>query len=225
MEISFYRYAAIVKNLRGVVLCELCESEKASWLFSRFRYRSLGFPPSIYPRITKKRKNFVRLYYPSGAIAKAVDVLSKKIDRMIAEALVLSSTYISPLLVVEYDFSFFERNSLASVYTAKLLSDKDWKLHLRIADYSILDMYRWSTENAWKALNEGDISRALEAREEKVLADIKRYWRISSSKGRVFLAYIDNLSLFYRLKLLDEVKELGEDVAAALAIIPAVLVF
>lgn len=225
MEISFYRYAAIVKNLRGVILCEFCESEKASWLFSRFKYRSLGFPPSIYSRLYKKKKNFVQLYYPSEAIAKVVEILSQKIDRRIAEVLVLSSTYISPLLVVEYDFSFFERNSVANIYTAKLLSDKDWKLHLRIADYSILDMYQWSTENAWKALNEGKISQALEEREEKVLKDIKRYWRITSDKGRVFLAYIDNFRLLYGLKILNDVRELGEDVAATLAIIPAVLVY
>ena len=225
MKISFYRYAAIVKNLRGVVLCSDCSSEKAEWLFDRFRYRSLGFSPAIYPDVREKRKNFVELYYPSEAVAKIAEILAEKIDVALAESLVLASTYISPLLVVGYDYSFFERNSVASVRTARLLSDRDWKLHLRIADYTVLDFYQWSTLNALEAVGKGKIEEALEERENKILKDVKRYWRISSDKGMVFLTYIDNLRLFYSLKILSRISQLGEDAASCMAIIPAVNIF
>ena len=225
MKISFFRYAAIVKNLRGVVLCGDCSSEKAEWLFSKFRYRSLGFPPSVYQVLKKKRKNFVELYYPSETIAKIVERVSKKVDKAVAESLILASTYISPLLVVEHDFSFFERTSVAEVRTSKLLSDKDWRLHLRIADYTVLDFYQWSTLNAWSAIRERRVDEALEERERKILKDVKRYWRISSERGRVFLVYVDNLRLFYSLRVLDDISMLGEDAAASMAIIPAVYIF
>jgi len=48
VAVSFARYAAIVKNLRGVVLADLLEeaaSRGLEWLTKRFRYRDLGVVP------------------------------------------------------------------------------------------------------------------------------------------------------------------------------------
>ena len=39
-EVCFYRYAAIVKNLRGVIYWKGESKDKLDWLLSRFKYRS-----------------------------------------------------------------------------------------------------------------------------------------------------------------------------------------
>jgi len=52
--IMFSRYAALVKNMRGVVLFSPTDdvSEDLKWLVERFRYRVLGVPQSLVERVS-----------------------------------------------------------------------------------------------------------------------------------------------------------------------------
>ena len=60
--VDFARYAAIVKNLRGVVAADLEESgveESIKWLASRFRYRDLGVGPMMVERFGSELQKFL----------------------------------------------------------------------------------------------------------------------------------------------------------------------
>ena len=72
---------------------------------------------------------------------------------------------------------------------------------MRIADYTILDMYEFSLTTVLRVIENcstSNISRVLSESLKVIKRDIKRYWRIlcSNTAGRVFLYYIDNLKLY-----------------------------
>ncbi len=230
--VSFAYYAAIVKNLRGVLLFDPGDEgawSRVGWLRRRFRYRNLGVTPSVSgPRVEGLlgSRVFRRLYYPLRAYEGFVSALrSAGVDGLFAEAVVLSSAYISPLLVLSEDYlRMVRRYSLGEVRVCKELGDREWKLHLRIADYSILDSYEGMVEKSIeyvRAPGDDEVrERVLAERREFVARDSRRYWRIACESGEPFLLYLDPLLILESLG--GGVGELTEDHAAALAVVPAV---
>lgn len=230
--VSFAYYAALVKNLRGVLLLDPGDEgawARVGWLRRRFRYRNLGVTPSVSgPRVSEllESRVFRRLYYPVKGLEELVGHLSSHgLNPLLAEAVVLSSAYISPLLILSEGFvNEVRRYSIGAVRVCRELGDRDWKLHLRIADYSILDSYEPMVEEGMKYVR----GRGGERVREEVLGerrafaekDSRRYWRISCGEGEPFLLYLDPLLM---LEEAGGVRDwLGEEHAAALAVVPAV---
>ncbi len=231
--VSFAFYAALVKNLRGVILFNP-EDERAwsriEWLRKRFRYRNLGITPSVNGEGVEELLRsgvFRRLYYPLKDYEELVDAVSAAgIDRLFAEAVVFSSTYISPLLILSEKYlREASKYSAGVVRACKKLDNKDWKLHLRIADYTILDSYeamvRGSMEYIRGISDEGVRRGVLAERRAFTKKDARRYWRIACEEGDPFLLYLDPLLI---LEGAGEgvLSGLTEEHAAALAIVPAV---
>ena len=114
------------------------------------------------------------------------------------------------------------------VRTCKELDDGSWKLHLRIADYTILDMYERCIEENIKVLNllksnsVEEINKVLEERIARVKKDKKRYWRIICDSGKIFLYYVDLLRIFIDVirKEKIDIHRLVGDYAAALSTVP-----
>lgn len=103
---SFARYAALVENLRGVVLADLSDEgvwSSIKWLIKRFKYRNLGLVPSIIGRFSDRLSKhlsgnpFVELAPPVEYVNSLVDPLSAVSDlgTEVSELLVYSSVYIS----------------------------------------------------------------------------------------------------------------------------------
>jgi hypothetical protein len=231
----FPEYAALVKNLRGVVYFDPQEEvgEHLSWLTNRFRYRILGVTPFLLDLKPEfKDKPFVRLVYPLEALEKlarlAADTLG--IARGVCEAVVLASSYVCPILALGRGaVEELEKLSVARVESKLDLDNKGWKLHLRIADYTVLDLYQWSTKHAsllWKS-REG--AGFVEARKKRIEKDKKRYWRLASGDSRpwTFMHYLDLAGQLARsgaeLRSLDESARAGLAIEAAVVIAPSKL--
>lgn len=237
---SFAKYAALVKNLRGVVIADLDEEgvwDSVKWLIKRFRYRDLGVTPSVVNKYRDKLAQylngnpFVELSLPINAINYLVEILSKiaQIRIEVAELLVYSSTYISPAMVIGFSYlNYFKNLATDTVNICKDLDINSWKLHLRIADYAILDFYRECVEEMVIMLRHYDINEKAKLLKEivmnrkiRILKDKKRYWRIACNNGKPFLFYIDMGVLVYNYNLL---QYLEVDHAAGLAIVPLIII-
>ncbi len=232
MATSFARYAAIVKNLRGVVLADFSEervSEEVDWLTKRFKYRDLGVVPWVLENFGDRLRGrlggnpFRELYAPVEAVAEAVDAFQGAlgVSRAVAELLVFASTYISPGILAGERF-LGELRGLAedSVFACRKMDLNSWKLHLRIADYTVLDFYERSVEEAIAShRGEADVEAVLGERKSRISRDKKRYWRIACDEGELFLLYVDNLALAHRKSLL---KSLKAEACPALSIVPVV---
>mgnify|MGYP000394957794 CR=1 FL=1 len=236
MSINFARYAAVVKNLRGVVIADLNEKGVESsihWLVARFKYRNLGIGPQMInvfrDRLAKYLggKPFRELTYPIPQLLQFTKILqSIGLNSILAEGLTLASIYISPLMVIGNRYTqILEELGVAAVRVSKEMNIQEWKLHMRIADYSILDLYEESIEEGIKAINEAKqgnltvINNILRNRKARISKDISRYWRIKSDFGRTFLIYVDMLEL-----IKDQLKMLSIDQAPALSIIPIIII-
>ncbi|RLF00186.1 MAG: hypothetical protein DRJ63_03165 [Thermoprotei archaeon] len=232
---SFHLYAATVKNLRGVVYSGDSPNvfeEKIKWLVRRFRYRNLGYLPELakkYPIIEKYLgKPFIRLYYPIPELKELVELLEEKLGTA-SKYIALSSIYVSPLVVIgEKTLSTVQEFSVDCVMTEKDMSDRDWKLHMRIADYTVLDFYKWSTEVSSKILQlyfrGEDYSTLIAERISKIRADKRRYWRISSDKGKPIIMYLDLLSRVIETDLARDLKSYLSVAPAVLAIVSAIII-
>ena len=230
----FSRYAAIVKNLRGIILVESeGEEEALNWLMKRFKYRSLAVPPSMSK--LRNRKGFRRLLeaaYPNEGLKKMVEIFAEefRLPFGVIEAATLASAYVSPILAVgEWASNMLSPLTVGRVDLKKPLDGKGWKLHLRIADYTVLDAYEWSVNHAEKLwLPNLNLKAFQEERTAKVKKDIKRYWRLTEGEGEAkpFLLYVDlAFQASTRSNLLDRLKSLKvEEVSAGLALEAAVLV-
>ena len=234
----FARYAAIVKNLRGIVYVEELNDYSwkiIKWLIQRFKYRDLGLAPSIVNKFGNPLKDYLKgnpfreLVYPIQNLSKIISLFQGILPYELVESIIFSSLYISPLLVIGNKVhNIIHSIGIDHVYTNKTLDIKDWKLHLRIADYTILDMYeKCVMENieALKCFRFGNtycVKKIIEERCNRVKNDKKRYWRIISDEGRPFLTYIDPLNILFNANLISKDTELLEDYASGLAIIPAV---
>ena len=236
MYVNFAKYAAIVKNLRGVVIANLNEEgveNSIHWLTSRFKYRNLGIGPHMFNSSRDKLakylggKPFRELTYPIPQLLQFTRILqSAGIELLLAEGLTLASTYISPLMVIGNKYArVLENLGVACIKVSRELNIQEWKLHMRIADYSILDSYEKCVVEGLKAINaakEGNediINNILRDREVRVLKDMSRYWRIRSDFGKSFFVYVDVLKL-----IKDRLRTLSTDQATALAIIPVILI-
>ena len=236
-------YAALVKNLRGVIYSCLSGEELAerlSWLKKRFRYRRLGVTPSLLRAHGEIAGRFmgsplVELRNPFPGLEELLSAYEELTDLSpaVLEAYCYSSIFVSPLLVLGQDCA----RELAplvvdAVRVGRELTDKDYKLHMRIADYTVLDFYPWATASARQALlalAQGlEAASLLEERRRRVAQDTRRYWRVMSEGGRDFLLYLDLLPLLAEGAGPEEVRALlrgrEELVPATLAIISAVVV-
>lgn len=219
------KYAATVKNLRGVLLFLEMEdaAESIEWLVEHFRYRNLGVPPGLREKIEMK-KPFVELSYPSGELEKLVELLvDMRIERTTAEAVVLASAHVSPVFALDgKSVRFLGPLEVGSIRTKKKLTDRDLKLHLRIADYTVLDFYGWSVENAERFWTCRETEKLLEERRRRIEKDVKRYWRISG-EGKKFLVYLDPVQFICRKGGLEKLRKLDSSwTSAGLAIGAAV---
>lgn len=235
----FASYAAIVKNLRGVVLFDLEERgvwDTVKWLTGRFKYRNLGVTPLVYEKYRDKLGKYTSgnpfkpLTYPLRELEEFTSEFIKcsKLEPELIELLVFSSLYISPAMVIGDKYAQRLRDlSVESVKTCRDMSTGDWKLHVRIADYTVLDMYEFSVTSALRVLEEcstSGLSNALSERISAVKKDTKRYWRIKCEESeRVFLYYVDNLKLYTESCGVSELCG-RSNVAAALAVIPVIII-
>jgi hypothetical protein len=236
----FARYAAVVKNLRGVTLFDLGEEgswDSVEWLVRRFRYRDLGVTPSVYRRYPGRLEKYMGgnpfrlLTYPipelegfTGEFSRCVGV-----EYEVAELLVLSSVYVSPAIVIGRRFEEqLGRLSVESVRTCRDLDTEDWKLHMRIADYTVLDMYEYAVSGALEvseSCSGGKLGEVLSARLELIRRDVRRYWRIVCGEptARAFLYYVDNLRLYAQNCGLEGLCGRG-NLSAALAVVPVITI-
>jgi len=235
----FSNYVALVKNLRGVVLVRPQDQEAeqlVQWLGQRFRYRNVGVPSSIIeksPAFFESRlagNPFVELTYPLDSLAKVVERVSQlsNIPQEVVEGIILASAYASPVICLGSSlYGELQGLSIDEVHTKIELSDKEWRLHLRIADYSVLDLYRWSTEQA-KYLWQGKLTGFAQARRERIIRDKRRYWRLQQGDNipQPFLCYVDLAQIIaLNPSLVKEIVSLPQaEVCAGLAIIAAVVV-
>ncbi len=244
----FARYAAIVKNLRGIVVFNLDENgiwDSLVWLVQRFRYRNLGLTPLLLQKYRPVLRDYLNgnpfreLVYPIEELKGLTGLLKQLFDipLEVAEGLMFASTYISPLIIVGKTYrASIEENavSIVRVCRDKRMDLKQWKLHLRIADYTVLDFYEKNIEENLEVLssiingkvNPDNVKKIIEKRVERVKKDTKRYWRIKCSSGQPFLYYIDPL-----VKIIEAVaqnrldpRELKLDYAAGLSIVPVIYV-
>ncbi|MEM4425333.1 MAG: hypothetical protein QW335_05085 [Candidatus Nezhaarchaeales archaeon] len=196
----------MVKNMRGVVVFDPAEdvSQDLKWLTNRFKYRILGISPSLAKNLTKVVKPLVPLAYPHREVMDFVDFTSRtlNLEYGIAEAICLASCYVSPLLALGSRAQSFMREVAVSEVTSKIeIGLKDWKLHLRIADYSVLDLYEWSTTQAQKLwFDDVSIEEVMSERATAIKRDERRYWRLQrgSLEPRTFLVYLDLIQSLYK---------------------------
>mgnify|MGYP007013813272 CR=1 FL=1 len=232
-----------MKNLRGVIYSCLDEgafSSKLSWLRRRFRYRSLGLPPCMLERYGQVVRgmlgpNLIELHAPLPGLEGLISAYSRilKLGQDVIEAYCFASIYVSPLMVLGGGcLGALGPLIIDRVLVGGELTDKDYKLHMRIADYTVLDFYLWATSSAQEAvmaLSRGeDIKRLLEERRERIEKDKHRYWRIISEQGRPLVLYLDLLPLLAANLSPEEAGELVRSyeslVPATLAIVSAIVI-
>jgi hypothetical protein len=234
----FSRYAAAVKNLRGVLLLEPEEENieaSLDWLVKRFKYRNVGIPPSLVAggrNLFQKHLEkgpFLELAYPVKSLTSLVDLVETGLglEKSKAEALVLASAYVSPLLMLgKKSLRSLEPLSVDRVEARVKLTPRDLKLHLRIADYSVLDFYRWSVENAERLWVTKNLSDLVKERAERIARDKKRYWRLrGGEKPLPFLLYVDLVqTIVNNPGLLKNLMKLPpQEASAGLAVLTAVI--
>ncbi len=231
----FYRYVALVKNLRGVIYSRLEPddfSRMLKFVVKRFKYRNIGIPPQLYSNYREyvesiKSRSLVNLFYPVSSVKKGIEYLClmEKDFSIEIETLCLASVFISPLIILGEDsLAYLRRFIRNKILSSKSLDLKNIKLHLRIVDYSILDAYVWSTENGLKYLKAvasgEDYSKILKERESFIEKDIKRYWRIKEKAGKTIVIYADILDILKTQNIASKLMEImGEDAPSILSVI------
>jgi hypothetical protein len=225
-----------VKNLRGIVYLDVEEQgieEALNWLVDRFRYRNLGVTPSMVNKVPSffegrlSGKPFVKLVYPTKSVKELINLISNglKFKEDAVEAVVLASAYVSPIIVLGNNArEKLESMSVDRVESKVKLDTRGWKLHLRIADYTVLDLYQWSTAHAESLWDEVQ-ANFVRARTMRITRDKRRYWRLKegTSKPWTFLLYVDLAQLIVpRLK--NEIKRIDKSSSVGLAIEAAVIV-
>ncbi len=231
--VLFTSYVKLVKNLRGVVLFDPKDKsylEGIGWLSSRFRYRNLGVPPMLASRLPEKLfrgRVFRRLFYPVEPLAELPFIMMRTgVPNYFAEAIVLSSVYISPILLISRSLEdALSKGCLGMVKVCGGLSVKDWKLHVRIAGYSIIDFYEDMIDLSLEYIrgSKNDGKEIIEKRMGIVINDAKRYWRISCGENEtpldVFIYYYDPLKPMVKHGLR---KLLKPEHAPGLSVVPVV---
>ncbi len=206
MVVDLPRYVFLVKNLRGVLAVEPENAEKyVGWLAKRFRYRDLGVPEclvSAAKHVFEKYlggKPFHVLTYPTARVAEAAtelaESLGSRIGDCIAEAILLASAYAAPIHASEPVIRRLEESGLVvHIVRGPKMDTKNAKLHLRIVDYTVLDMYIDSINEAvlW-IRNSCEKGKLHKLRLERALRVEKRYWRLTGKGENIIVAYVDYL--------------------------------
>jgi hypothetical protein len=112
--------------------------------------------------------------------------------RATAETMVLASVYACPLICLgPAALAAVQPFAVDAAETAVALSDKDWRLHFRIADYTVLDLHQWSTDHA-RHLWRDDANDFTQARRQRIAKDKRRYWRLQQGAGPLnpFILYL-----------------------------------
>jgi hypothetical protein len=195
------KYAALVKNLRGVILADFDErgvQESLEWLSKHFKYRDLALSPSLAElRKVNGLEKFLELVYPAEELRRMVKLFSDYLTSPFeaCEAVILASTYVSPVMAVgKWAFKALEPLTVKIVKSNVKLDVKGWKLHFRIADYTVLDSYNWSVAHAEKLWNQKfEADKFRSERVEKIRKDSKRYWRLAKgeNEGKPLILYLD----------------------------------
>ncbi len=249
MQVSFSMYAALVKNLRGMLIIDPNDDlvpNVLRWLSRRFRYRLVGVPPKVLNELRSRGLNLTKqlrpIHYPNKELLNLVNYLVSElgINEYVAEGAVLASAYVSPAL--SFSTSINEEVVKLATYVVNSrvkLNNQYIKLHMRIADYSILDAYESDVELI-RRLWTGKLSyeEFIRSKEAEVRKDAKRYWRLTKPDTRggklretnphPFLTYLDLLVVMIK-KSLDTLKELVSrfefnDVGAGLVTVPVVTI-
>ncbi len=218
------KFVFLVKNLRGVLAALPGEDlvDVVAWLSRKFRYRDLGVPGCLVesePSVFKGRlggKPFHVLEYPTRSVEEKAsmvcNILSKtSLNECLARSLTLASCYACPILATQRALEELEsRGLVVHVVRGPKLSEGDARLHLRIADYSVLDAYVESIQEATESIASGSSpTELLNTRKKKAERDSKRYWRIAGKGEHIVVAYVDYV---HKLLELDEkrTKELAK---------------
>ena len=230
------KYAALVKNLRGVLLANPKEEgvqESLSWLLKRFKYRDLALPPSLSSlRKARGFKRLLELVYPAEELEVMAKLFSSHLNAPVeaSETAILASTYVSPIIAVGgWASEALQPLAVHMVRSNVELDNRGWKLHFRIADYTVLDSYNWSVTHAEKLWNpKVNLEEFRSERLKRIEKDARRYWRLSQGEGEgePLILYLDLAYLAAgNPKLLREVRRLRvEGASAGLALEVAVLV-
>lgn len=162
-----------MKNLRGILYFSKSVSPEAelNWLKGKFKYRLLGASETLNV----------------GFEWRGLVVLPKVVDDPVLDSLLQASMYVCPLIILkEESLKDFDAALVVSLKTREKLGDRELKFNLRLANYSITDLYLKSIELADK--------NALDERRRIAEDDLKRFWRVKSdSAGRTLIAYLDPL--------------------------------
>ncbi len=200
-----YKFIFLVKNLRGVFTPAPGDEYQryVDWLAKRFRYRDLGVArctvernPTVFQRRLEGNPFHV-LEYPTQRVRevahKLLGMFPEEIDRCIVESLLLASTYACPVLTTSNVLNLLSKAGLiVHEVRGPKLGVQDAKLHLRIADYSVLDHYiesvEWSKRLSRRELGPDEYSSMVRDWAQR---DAKRYWRFAGKGDNVVIAYID----------------------------------
>lgn len=197
----------LVKNLRGVIYA--VEPAGAvplvAWVRRKFQYRTVGYTPLTKERFDRaglgrllEQKPFRPLFAPSKPLGSLVELCcSVAGDDSLAEAVLLSSFHVAPLLLLGRGSA--ERAASLSLFTldASPQTDAEAKRHLRILDYAILDAHGDSSRRGADALVRAQghvaagkassarraVSAALKREAQFAENDCKkRFWRLIESR-------------------------------------------
>ena len=196
-------YISLLKNIRGVLMVARKPKDAAiKWLKRYIRWRPIGAVEGVVSLLRKHgfgSKLLKELVSPFESIDKFVGIIEEQnIDRLTAETIVASSIYIAPIVILDDEAARELQNRgliTHEIKTSKSLSERDIKLHMRIAEYSMKDYHFEVIEKTGELIVSGDIKGLISYRREICEKDAKRYWRICQKKGETIIMYIDVLKV------------------------------
>jgi len=217
-SVDFIEYVYLLKMIRGILLARSTISDDVkNWLRRAIRWRPVGVGSKTRKILGKsgfRSKTVLNLVYAFQSHKKLSSLLSEcGLSEEASEALVLSSTYIVPLIILD-------EKSLGELISRKLvvnmvrsnmrIKDKMIKLHLRISEYSMKDNFYDLISRAANAITNNKLDAELKHRKKFCEKDTKRYWRINKGVGKPVIVYVDPLRAL-RDKLEDVKEMINED--------------
>ncbi|MCR8432685.1 MAG: hypothetical protein NDP24_00350 [Crenarchaeota archaeon] len=224
---SIIEYVHLLKLIRGVLLASSgINREEKDWLRRAIRWRPVGAGSEtgkILKRSGFSSKKVLSLVYAFQSHKKLGSLLEEcGISKEISEALILSSTYIAPLIILDQEsLSNLSRRGLiiSDVKSDTRIKDKTIKLHLRIAEYSMKDEFLSLIHRARSAIIKNQIDDELVYRRNFCEKDVRRYWRINRSRGKPIVIYVDPLrALSTKADELREIISTSEEAVLGLGI-------
>jgi hypothetical protein len=207
VPLGFEEYVFLVRNLRGVYAPLPSDDHGAyvGWITRRYRYRDIGVASCIVEaagNVFEGRLGgnpFHVLEPPTEklreALREAGSALAERINSCLAESLLLSLVYASPLYVTRGSLRELEGAGLVIDLVKGGIADlNSARLHMRIAGYSILDSYTTSVKEAVDCISRGcSPDEILGHRKDFAAKDAKRYWRIAGKGSDPVIAYLDHV--------------------------------